>query len=324
MRILYGIQGTGNGHISRSREIVRELKKEHDVFCIFSGRKKDNYFDLDEFKPYEIYKGLTFHKKNGKINIAETLINADVITFLKDVKNISDDFDLVITDFEPITSLFARKNKIPSIGISHQYSFNISSFLSNNIDSLFKYTIKNFAPADKEIGLHWISFDENIMHPIISNDILNINTKEENFYLVYLPWEDKEKIKTLSKFKEKFVVFDKRNIFAKNIKHKKLNRKNFIEHLSKCKGIICNSGFQLLTEAIYLNKKIYTIPMKNQSEQLSNANILSSMCLGQVGDLETKEDYIMFNNWLQRDIKPNYSFDVNTKNKLIKIINKYR
>jgi uncharacterized protein (TIGR00661 family) len=324
MKILYGIQGTGNGHISRSREMVKELKKNNDVHCVLSGRNKNNYFDIEDFKPYDIYKGLTFHKKDGKIDFAETLMNIDILSFIKDIKKVSGKFDLVITDFEPITSIFARKNGIPSVGISHQYSFNISKFLSNDIDPLFKYIIKNFAPADKEIGLHWMSFEENIMHPILSKEILTMNTFEENFYIVYLPWESKEKIKSLSKFGDNFVVYDKREIHSKNIKHKKLSKENFLKDLSKCKGVICNSGFQLLTEAIYFNKKIFTIPMRNQSEQISNANILNSMSLGQVGNLETKEDFIIFENWLRRDLKPNYLFETDTKEKLVNIISQYK
>lgn len=317
MNILYGIQGTGNGHISRSRELVKELKKYNKVFCIFSGRDKNNYFDIDEFKPYEIYKGLTFQKKNGKIDFAETLINIDVFSFLKDIKKIPLNFDLVITDFEPITSLFARKNNIPSIGISHQYSFNLSFFLSKDIDPLSKYIMKNFAPADREIGLHWASFEKDIFHPILP-DIKN--DEIDDFYLVYLPWEKKEKIKFLNKFNEKFIVYDKRNISSKNIKHKKPNRDGFIKDLSRCKGVICNSGFQLLTEAIYLNKKIFTKPMNNQSEQISNAKIINSMSLGQVGDLETKEDFMIFENWLSRDLRPNYNFNTDTKEKILSII----
>jgi len=39
MKILYGIQATGNGHICRSREIISRLKKAgHEIFVIFSGR----------------------------------------------------------------------------------------------------------------------------------------------------------------------------------------------------------------------------------------------------------------------------------------------
>ena len=39
MKILFGVQTTGNGHISRSRELIRELKEiGHDVWVILSCR----------------------------------------------------------------------------------------------------------------------------------------------------------------------------------------------------------------------------------------------------------------------------------------------
>lgn len=324
MKILYGIQGTGNGHLSRSREIVKELKKEHDVFCIFSGRKKKDYFDIEELKPYKIFKGLTFQKKNGKVDISSTILNVDLYSFIKDVKKLKEKYDLVITDFEPITSLFSRNNNIPSIGISHQYAFNSSKYLRNDLDPITKYLVKNFAPADLEIGLHWMSFEDNIKHPIINSDVESLETYNDDYYIVYLPWEEKETISSLKDFsKERFVVYDKRKILEKNIVSKKLSRENFIHDLSKCKGVVCSSGFQLLTEAIFLNKKIFTIPMKNQTEQVSNAKLISSMALGQVGDLKSKEGKKMFSAWLKRDIKPNYVFSNNTKKEIINIISSY-
>ena len=40
MKILFGVQGTGNGHISRSRELVRKLKSDgHDVDVIISWER---------------------------------------------------------------------------------------------------------------------------------------------------------------------------------------------------------------------------------------------------------------------------------------------
>ena len=43
MKILFGVQGTGNGHISRSRELVRKLKADgHDVDVIISGRNRSD------------------------------------------------------------------------------------------------------------------------------------------------------------------------------------------------------------------------------------------------------------------------------------------
>ncbi len=38
MKILYAIQGTGNGHVARAREIVPILQKHYDVFYLFRKR----------------------------------------------------------------------------------------------------------------------------------------------------------------------------------------------------------------------------------------------------------------------------------------------
>ncbi|MGL5401221.1 MAG: glycosyltransferase family protein, partial [Plesiomonas shigelloides] len=50
MKLLYGIQGTGNGHLSRARELVPALRAQGirvDVLC--SGRAADAYFDMQVF-----------------------------------------------------------------------------------------------------------------------------------------------------------------------------------------------------------------------------------------------------------------------------------
>ena len=41
MKILYAIQGTGNGHISRSKEVLKYLVKEADVDILVSERQHE-------------------------------------------------------------------------------------------------------------------------------------------------------------------------------------------------------------------------------------------------------------------------------------------
>ena len=70
MNILYGVNATGNGHISRSRITISELKKRgHNVTVLFSGRDVKDFFDLEEFRPYIIKQGFTFVFKKGKLNV---------------------------------------------------------------------------------------------------------------------------------------------------------------------------------------------------------------------------------------------------------------
>ena len=64
MRILYGIQGTGNGHVARAREIVPILNKHAHVDVILSGNQSqiDLGFDVNYHS-----EGLTF-KSSKKAN----------------------------------------------------------------------------------------------------------------------------------------------------------------------------------------------------------------------------------------------------------------
>ena len=46
MKILYGIQGTGNGHVTRARVMANAFKQMGvEVDYVFSGRAQQNYFD---------------------------------------------------------------------------------------------------------------------------------------------------------------------------------------------------------------------------------------------------------------------------------------
>ena len=41
MKVLYAIQGTGNGHISRAREVIPFLKQQCDLDILISGTQSD-------------------------------------------------------------------------------------------------------------------------------------------------------------------------------------------------------------------------------------------------------------------------------------------
>ena len=60
MKIFYGVQGTGNGHIARARVMAKELNSAGiDVQFLFTGRAADKYFDMAVFGDYELRTGLT-------------------------------------------------------------------------------------------------------------------------------------------------------------------------------------------------------------------------------------------------------------------------
>ena len=119
MRILYGVQGTGNGHITRARALSTELANAGiDVDYIFSGRPRDQYFNMEPFCSFKTYRGLTFATNNGQIQFAKTVLTNNVLNLRKEIKSLDvHDYDLVITDFEPVSAWAARLQNKPCLGI---------------------------------------------------------------------------------------------------------------------------------------------------------------------------------------------------------------
>ena len=284
MNILYGVNATGNGHISRSRITISELKKRgHNVTVLFSGRDVKDFFDLEEFRPYIIKQGFTFVFKKGKLNVFKTLLNIDLIQFVKDIFKIKKEYDVVITDFEPISAYAARKLGIHCIGIGHQYSFlkKIPKSFKMKLASLF--FLRFYTPINSTISSHFYHFNQSILPPFIEKGLKNQNAVPlmKNSFLVYLAWEERDQmISILNTIKSnEFIYYSSvdKEIKIGNVTLKPYSNKNFKKDLIACNGLITNAGFQLPAEAIYLGKKILCKPLSGQPEQEHNAKTLKRL-----------------------------------------------
>lgn len=300
MNILFGVQATGNGHISRSREIIRRLKeKKHKVSVILSGRDPALLWDMDEFMPYTTFKGLTFSTRKGKIRYLQTLINLDFKGFFSDIRSFDPaGFDIVISDFEPVSSRIASRHNLPSIGIGHQYAF-LKNIPTEGCNPVSNFIIRNFAPVDYPIGLHWHHFNETILPPVVPMFNKDKLSNIENKILVYLPFEEPEDIfKLIAPFRDyEFYVYHKIQApsHRQNIRTCTFSRNGFLKDLMECDGVITNAGFELVSEALTIGKKILIKPLAGQMEQLSNARAINMLKLGQVMkglDIAKVEDFL--------------------------------
>ena len=100
----------------------------------------------------------------------------------------------------------------------------------------------------------------------------------DNFYLVYLPYINNEDLLNILGYSN-FKVYTNQDIIGKkkNIEVKKINKDEFTLDLIRCKGVITNSGFSTTSEALILNKKLWSIPITGQYEQEINAQKLLEM-----------------------------------------------
>ena len=299
MKIFYGVQATGNGHITRARAMAPLLKEAGiDVTYLFSGRDEKDFFDMECFGDFLVHKGLSFVTKDGSLQVLETVKQASIRTLLKSIKELDlSEYDLILTDFEPITAWAARRQNKPCIGYGHQYAFaqNVPKYKKDPLGSLI---MKCFAPANIKLGAHWHHFGGDILPPIIHADVDN-GTVIKNKVLVYLPFEKTEKImQLLAPLKDYQFHLHCKDIEPGeygNITVHPFSLHGFKKNLRESESVLCNAGFELVSESLQMGKRIMVKPLKKQVEQLSNALALESLSYAKAINVLSTE---AINDWL--------------------------
>lgn len=284
MKILYGVQGTGNGHITRARVMSQELAAAGiEVDYLFSGRAEADYFDMDCFASKRFRRGLTFELENGSIKYFKTAIKNSLPTFYQEVQNLDlSGYDCVLTDFEPISAWASKNAGKKAIGIGHQYVFahdvpqQKPSFVSKKI---YDY----FAPVEQSIALHWHHFNAPILPPIIEQSEIPVK-HEQQLVVVYLPLESQRQVQQmLSQITDyRFLIYSPEKTVSQHqhIEFLPLSRDGFQVDLHRCDAVISNAGFELSSEALHLGKRLLVRPLQGQSEQQSNAMALERLKYG--------------------------------------------
>lgn len=280
-RILYAIQGTGNGHVARALVVVPALKKKFDVDVLVSGRQSNLTLP---FTIHYQYSGVSFvYDRGGGLSYSKTLFHNNLVKVFKELKELPvRDYDLVISDFEPISAYASKISGIPSLAFSHQ-----ASFLSKKVprpnrkSTIGEFVLKKYAPCTYRIGIHFQSYEPWILPPILRPEILRATPCESEEYIVYLPaYGDSMLIKMLSKLDGTFVVFSKFSTFSykkNNVTIIPAQVQEFTKRLITCRGVITSAGFETPAEAMYLRKKLMCIPIKGQYEQYCNAAALEEL-----------------------------------------------
>ena len=293
MRILYAIQGTGNGHTCRGQEILHVLKKRHDVDILVSGTH------VEIGLPYEIayqFKGLGFiFGKSGGIDLLATYKKNRIRRLLSEINQLPvEDYDLVISDFEPVSAWACQQKRKPCIALSHQAAvLNRNSPKPAKPGGLGRAILKRYAPATARYGFHFQPYDDNIFTPIIRQQVRDQIVRNDGHYTVYLPAYGNDRIlKVLRQCQSiKWEVFSKHSkeeIHDGNISIFPVSNEAFLESMATSSGILCGAGFETPAEALYMGKKLLVIPMKDQYEQQCNAAALAEMGVPVLKSLKLK------------------------------------
>lgn len=318
MKILYAIQGTGNGHISRAREIVPLLQQYGEVDLLVSGTEAE--VSLSQPLKYRFHGFSFVFGTKGGVDKWATFKLMNLPQLWRDMHSLPlKQYQLIINDFEPVSAWACRLQKIPSVSLSHQ-----CSFLSPNTprpdkwnyaELLFKY----YSPTTHHIGFHFERYDDFIHTPVIRSEIRNLQTTNGNHYTVYLPAYDDHLLAGHLKMTDvEWHVFSKRQktpYRERNVHIMPVNNQEFNKSLAACRGLLTGGGFEGPAEALFLGKKVMVIPMKGQYEQQCNALSASRLGVPVVHEIDDDFGSALY-NWLNA---PN-TMSVNFPNETAQIV----
>jgi uncharacterized protein (TIGR00661 family) len=319
MRILYGVQGTGHGHLVRSREVVSELKaRGHDVHCVLSARAMGSFPGMELFEPCTVFRGLTGFAARGRVQHLRTLAHVRLGQFFRDIRSFdASGFDLVLSDYEPVSAWIARRNRLPSIGIGHLYAFAGPQAFGAPLGAplgartlaarwLLRLTLPLWTPVRSTLGINWHPCGAAHLPPTIPADLVPDRQAEGDKILVYLNGMALDTLEQLVRAFEpiQFFVYgrsasapDRHNTVRHNLHLRPYDRTGFLGDLFAASGVIANAGFSLISEALHLGKKVLVRPIRGQPEQYLNGKLLERLDLTTV----TRElDHEVLATWLEK------------------------
>lgn len=301
-RIVYGVAGEGFGHSSRSHLIGQHLiDAGHEVLFVAS-RKSLAYLKTHFGDDVKEILGLCLVYRNRRLSTMRTFA-ANARRFVTErqtnrtlYRDVFEPFapDLVISDFEPFSAWWALRHGVPFISLDHQHMlplcqidrslgtwtarFNGHLVTRCHYLGAAAYIILNFfrAPSHHAGAI--------VAPPVVRPQVQQLTPSRQEHLVVYTtdPSCRQKLLATLAGFPDHtfFIYGLNENECIGNCFLKKTSTAGFLCDLATSRGVIATAGFSLISECLYLHKKMLLLPIQGQYEQMVNAHYVQKLGLG--------------------------------------------
>jgi uncharacterized protein (TIGR00661 family) len=321
MKILYGVTGEGMGHAIRSRVVLTELVKHHEVEVVSSGRAQE--FLSKHFPEVHRIHGLHIVYEENRVQKRKTVISnlfqglEALPGQIKEYFKLIEDFnpDVVISDFESWSYFFGMAHGTPVISIDNMQvlnrckhpksilegekaSFQIAkSIVKAKLPGCLHYLVSSFFYPEVRKGR------TTLVPPILRPEILAARSivKRGDHLLVYQTAEGYGGlIAALKALPLECRIYGMRRGITEdqredNLVFRPFSEAGFIEDVATSRGVVAGGGFTLMGEAVYLHKPMLAIPVKGQFEQVLNARYLQKLGFGahaEQADLQSLQRFL--------------------------------
>ena len=309
MRVVYGVQSTGKGHLSRFLGLKPFFVRDgHELLVIVTGPDEPpRYFEnaLQDVRHYR-FQGLSMIEDGvGGISRGGT-----VKAFAGDLPELFESFwhahniistfepDLIVSDFDPITGSPFVAPGTRKIGIGNAATLSHPTASRPPKAKMDRFNVNvirklHTSGLDVELGCHFYPLDASCLPPILRPEVLAQPTCNLGHVVVYHAFRG-----LLPPIQEYAVRHPERTIIVygsearpadapENLRFEE-DADRFVEDLAGCDAYVGTAGFQTISEAFFFAKKIVVQPIAAQYEQLWNAAELEHHGMGRWyrGDLE--------------------------------------
>lgn len=301
-RIVYGVAGEGFGHSSRSHLIGQHLIDAGHEVLFLASRKSLAYLKTHFADSVKEVFGLRLVYRNRQLSTTRTLAT-NVRRFVAGrqmnqrlYRQVLEPFapDLVISDFEPFSAWWALRHGVPFISIDHQHMLPLcemdrdlgrwtSRFSANLVTRCHymgaaAYVILNFFDAPVQHGAALVA------PPVVRPQVQRLRPSRGDHLVVYTTdpsWKSKL-LPTLAGFPDHtfFIYGLNESECIGNCFLKKTSTAGFVHDLATSRGVIATAGFSLISECLFLRKKMLLLPIDGQYEQMVNAHYVQKLGLG--------------------------------------------
>lgn len=315
-RVIYGVQGEGRGHSSRSRLVIEHLLAAGHHVRIFTSNKGLDYLS-QYFEHVTPILGLGFVFDGPKLDLLHTVqkniqdgsgeAGRTIGTLARCVREFKP--QVAITDFEPFVP-YVHSLGVPFLSINHQHvlthyklefpygwraDYRAARAVTDNMYRRAKrYFVTSFffPPVKKTYRRRAV-----LVGPILRREVLEQQTSSAGPIVLYATTAGARGVLDLAReTQETYLAYGFGDPPGQqgNITFRPPSTDGFLRDVAAAKAVITNGGYTLMSEALYLRTPIYSIPIDHQFEQMLNGYYLQKLGYG-LYDLEpTLERLRMF------------------------------
>lgn len=309
MKILYGLSGEGFGHSSRAKKVIPFLERQGHEVLVFTYGQAYKVLKKD-FRVVKI-EGGEFVFREGRLKKKRTIWRSSKSYFKnvwkwRSIRKKIERFkpEVCISDMEPIVPIIRRLYGLPLICFDNQHrlthlELKVPKGYRRSYLAARSIVHRFVSRADAFVILSFVKGkikgnNAYIVSPLLRDEVLKLKRKRGGKVLVYLTKKDDRLLDELRGINEEFVVYGhgKRKRDG-NLVFRKIGP-GFLYDLAECKAVIATAGFTLISEALYLKKPYFAIPLRGQFEQTLNALFLKKSGLGDYREKPAQKDLEKF------------------------------